>query len=81
MDSDDFHDYAIIGSALIFDSGCDFPQWSQKMIDEFGDELIPYLEEIFKASKTHLDMVIDNAVSEELKGSNPSNLNSDSEEG
>ena len=75
MDPEILNDYAIVGGEYIFNLGNDFNQWSQKMIAEFGEELRPFLDEIFIASTDYLETEINKAVREELEiAKNPRNI-------
>jgi hypothetical protein len=48
-------DLAIVGAAYLGRASLTFAQWSGKMIAEFGDQVTPYLEDVFAQSKQKLE--------------------------
>lgn len=48
-------DLAEIGASHIATAGLDFAKWTKKMIDEFGDNIKPHLDQLWKASNDVFD--------------------------
>ena len=53
----DMLDAAIIGASHIGRLGLDFAKWSEKMIEDLGPRIRPYLQEIYESSQKHLDSI------------------------
>lgn len=51
IDPDDLADYIKIGGYYIEGGARKFADWSTRMIDDFGDEIKPHLEEIYARSR------------------------------
>lgn len=46
----DIADYAVIGAAKLASKGIDFAKWTAEMTAEFGDQIKPHLDRIYRAS-------------------------------
>jgi hypothetical protein len=62
LDPTDLADHAIIGADYIVKGTGELAEWSVKMINEFGDYIKPYLDQIFKAANEQIDNEIGVAV-------------------
>jgi hypothetical protein len=62
LDPTDLADHAIIGADYIVKGTGNLAEWSVKMINEFGDYIKPYLDQIFKAANERLNTEIGVAV-------------------
>jgi hypothetical protein len=51
----DIADYAIIGASKLAQKGVTFAKWSQDMVGEFGDEIKPKLQAIYRESYRQYD--------------------------
>lgn len=54
-------DYAIIGAEHIYSAGLDFAKWSARMVGEFGKNIEPHLESLFKESQKLVDFEAESA--------------------
>lgn len=62
LDPTDLADHAIIGADYIVKGTSGLAEWSVKMINEFGDYVKPYLDQIFKAANEAINNEIGVAV-------------------
>lgn len=62
-----YSDYVVIGASKIANGTKKFDDWSSVMIKEIGDSVIPYLKDIFTASKKALKNTTEKIVDPEVK--------------
>lgn len=47
-------DPVLVGAAKVVDGTYEFPRWSEQMVQEFGEEIRPRLEEIYDQSRNYI---------------------------
>ena len=58
IDPQDLLDYALVGTEYIAKGFEEVGAWSKKMVDEFGDRIKPYLQDIFEQAKANRDKFV-----------------------